>query len=243
MKTAAEHYDAHLGRVYGWMLGDLDAAYRRAVAELHDMDVPDQPGVAVDLGAGLGLHSVALAELGYRVIAVDGCAQLLEELKRRKGSLPIDIVHGDLCAFRRSLESPCELILLLGDTLTHLSSFSAVDALLQDVAASLNPGGLFAATFRDYASKTLSGDERFILVRRDEDRVLTCFLEYGEDTVAVHDILTERKEQEWVQRVSSYPKLRLRPESVMEKLKSLGLKPRRETAPSGMVRIVARRPQ
>jgi SAM-dependent methyltransferase len=241
MKTAAEHYDAHLGRIYGWMLGDLDAAFRRAVAELHDMDVPDMQGLALDLGAGLGLHSVALAQLGYRVIAIDGCAELLEELKRRQGALPISIVQGDLCAFETHLPSSCDVILILGDTLTHLPSLEAVDALLGAVARNLRSGGLFAATFRDYAGKTLSGDERFILVRRDEERVLTCFLEYSEQTVAVHDILTERKDNEWVQRVSSYPKLRLRPESVMKKLEGLGLKPRRETAPSGMVRIVARR--
>jgi SAM-dependent methyltransferase len=224
------------------MLGDLDAAFRRAVAELHDMDVPDKQGLALDLGAGLGLHSVALAQLGYRVIAIDGCAELLEELKRRQDALPISIVQGDLCAFEAHLPSACDVILILGDTLTHLPSLDAVEALLEAAARNLRPGGLFAATFRDYAGKTLSGDERFILVRRDEERVLTCFLEYGEHTVAVHDILTERKDSEWVQQVSSYPKLRLRPESVMEKLKSLGLKPRRETAPSGMVRIVARCP-
>ena len=242
MKSVAEHYDGHLGHVYGWMLGDLDAAYRRAVAELHDMDVPQGSGLAVDLGAGLGLHSVALAELGYCVLAIDGCAELLAELERRRGAHPIDIVQGDLCAFARSLHESCEAVLILGDTLTHLPSFQAVETLLEDVARHLKPGGLFAATFRDYATKTLSGDERFILVRRDEERVLTCFLEYHEDTVAVHDILTERRDKEWVQRVSSYPKLRLKPEAVMKKLESLGLKPRRETAPSGMVRIVARRP-
>ena len=242
MKTAAEHYDAHLGRVYGWMLGDLDAAYRRAVAELHDMDVPKRTGLALDLGAGLGLHSVALAELGYQVVAIDGCGELLQELLRRRGARPIEVVQGDLCAFANALPAPCDVILILGDTLTHLGSFAAVDALLDDVARNLNAGGLFAATFRDYASRTLSGDERFILVRRDEERVLTCFLEYGEHTVAVHDILTERRDQEWVQRVSSYPKLRLAPDSVMAKLQSLGLKARRETAPSGMVRIVAKAP-
>ena len=241
MRTAAEHYDAHLGRVYGWMLGDLDAAYRRAVAALHDTGVPPGGGAALDLGAGLGLHSVALAELGYRVIAIDGCAELLEELRRRRGSHPIDIVQGDLSAFAQHSQAPCEVILVLGDTLTHLPSFQAVEALLHEAARHLGDGGLFAATFRDYATKTLSGDERFILVRRDEERVLTCLLEYGQRTVAVHDILTERQDQEWVQRVSSYSKLRLCPESVMETLKSLGLKPRRETAPSGMVRIVARR--
>ena len=37
-------------------------------------------GSAVDLGAGLGAHAVALTEAGYAVTAIDTCAPLLEEL-------------------------------------------------------------------------------------------------------------------------------------------------------------------
>ena len=102
------------------------------------------------------------------------------------------------------------------------------------------PVGLFAVTFRDYVSKTLEGNDRYILVRRDEQRILTCFLEYGPDRVMVHDILTQREGAQWVQRASSYPKLRLAPGRIISKLGDLGITARQETAPSGMVRIVAR---
>jgi hypothetical protein len=115
---------------------------------------------------------------------------------------------------------------------------SSVEQLFFDVAESLAVGGMFAATFRDYASKTLEGNARFILVRRDANRILTCFLEYGPDVVTVHDSLTQRIDGHWVQTVSSYPKLRLAPDWVEAKLQSSGLRSRRETAPSGMVRIV-----
>ena len=139
--------------------------------------------------------------------------------------------------------NPCDVIICLGDTLTHLPTFEAVESLLRDAAAALAEGGMFAATFRDYDSKTLEGNERFILVKRDENRILTCFLEYGPDRVMVHDVLTQREEELWVQRVSSYPKLRLAPGWVIAKLEALGLAARLETAPSGMVRIVARKAQ
>jgi hypothetical protein len=44
-----------------------------------------------------------------------------------------------------------------------------------------------------------------------------------------------------VRSVSSYPKLRLAPAWVAEQLSAQGLKARIETAPAGMVRVIATR--
>jgi hypothetical protein len=57
------------------------------------------------------------------------------------------------------------------------------DALARSGAELDAQGGLFAATFRDYVSAPLQGDARFILVRSDHERLLTCFLEYADTTV------------------------------------------------------------
>ena len=80
-------------------------------------------------------------------------------------------------------------------------------ALFTAAAATSVPGGLFVVTFRDYVSSPLKDDGRFILVRSDEIRILTCFLEYGEATVQVHDVLHERDGGSWRLRLSSCPKL------------------------------------
>jgi len=103
----------------------------------------------------------------------------------------------------------------------------------------LSPGGLFATTFRDYVSAPLQGDRRFIPVRSDESRILTCFLEYGEDSVTVHDLLHERVNGQWQQRISSYRKLRLHPEWVISVLAQRGLQVRTAGGPGGMTRVVA----
>jgi SAM-dependent methyltransferase len=242
--SARVHYDTLLGPIYSWMLGDIQAAFARSTAEIADIHLPPpSTGAAVDLGAGFGLHAIPLARLGFTVTALDTCQLLLDELCSLAGSLPITTVNADLLQFRSHITAPVGVVLCAGDTLTHLPSLSAVEHLLTEVADSLAPGGMFAATFRDYVSKTLEGDARFIMIRRDENRILSCFLEYDADTIMVHDLLTERDGGQWLQRVSSYPKLRLAPERLESKLQSLGLKTRRETAPSGMVRIVAiRRP-
>ena len=241
--TVADHYEKHLGPIYTWMVGDVDAALSRGAAELDALPLPSKAGgTAVDLGAGFGMHAIPLARRGFSVVAFDSYDPLLQELVSRKGSLPIRTINADLLTFGAHTPQPIDVIVCMGDTLTHLPNHSSVESLFGDVAASLGPGGLFAATFRDYVSAPLQGDARFILVRGDEERVLTCFLEYGDTTVTVHDLLHQREGGSWRFRASSYPKLRLSPEWVVEHLHSLGLTVHRDTAPGGMIRITARMP-
>jgi SAM-dependent methyltransferase len=192
----------------------------------------------VDLGTGMGLQAVALANRGFSVTAIDSSELLLDELRSRGAALPIVAINADLMDFRDFVKRQPAVIVCMGDTLTHLPSFAEVEKLLAAVAVSLAPGGVFAATFRDYATKALEGNQRFILVRADERRILTCFLEYSQNFVTVHDVLTEQQDGAWRQRVSSYPKLRLAPEWVASKLIAHGLKIRRDATQSGMVRIV-----
>jgi 2-polyprenyl-3-methyl-5-hydroxy-6-metoxy-1,4-benzoquinol methylase len=240
MPTAAVHYATLLGPIYAWMLGDVEAATARSAAELDDIHVPAPiNGAAVDLGAGLGLHAIPLARRGFQVLAIDGCEPLLNELRARGAGLPITCLNADFLEFPSFIAERPEVILCMGDTLTHLKTLSEVASLLSSVAASLGPGGLFAATFRDYVTRTLEGDQRFIPVRADADRILTCFLEYQEHTLTVHDVLHQRQNGEWRQIVSSYPKLRLAPEWVDSRLIELGFSVRRDTAPGGMARIAA----
>ena len=218
------------------MVGDVEAATARADAELEAIGLPSNAaGTAVDLGAGFGTHSLPLARRGYKVIAVDSYEPLLQELRSRAGSLAIRTVNADLLDFRPYVAQPVDVILCMGDTLTHLPDAASLESLFAAVAAALVPGGLFVATFRDYVSTPLQGNGRFILVRGDENRILTCFLEYSDTTVRVHDVLHERAAGNWQLRLSSYPKLRLAPEWVMKALASHGFSVRREAGLSGMV--------
>jgi 2-polyprenyl-3-methyl-5-hydroxy-6-metoxy-1,4-benzoquinol methylase len=240
MATVEEHYARHLGPVYAWMVGDIDAALARSDLELDALAVaPQGTGTAIDLGAGIGLHAIPLARRGFTVTAIDSDELLLQELASRAGPLPIRTVKADLMDFGAQARAPADIILCMGDTLTHLPSHTAVASLLTTAAANLHRGGLFAATFRDYATAPLQGDARFIQVRSDAERMLTCFLEYADTTVTVHDLLQQREGSAWRLRVSSYPKLRLAPQWVADQLTALGLTVRRDTAAGGMIRIRA----
>jgi hypothetical protein len=125
----------------------------------------------------------------------------------------------------------------MGDTLTHLPSLAAVEELFQKVRARLSPGGRFLATFRDYVGAELEGVSRFIPVRSDEKRILTCFLEYRQQQVMVHDLLQVYGESGWTMTASFYPKLRIDPVWAREVLAGLGLDASLERGARGMVRL------
>ncbi len=243
MATASDHYDDHLGRIYAWMIGDIEAAMARSTAELDAMGLPVvRPATAIDLGAGIGLHALPLARRGFSVTAVDGCQQLLDELRARCGSLPVATVTADIVEFPDSVPCPADVILCMGDTLTHLPDVAAAQRLLANAARSLAMGGKFVCTFRDYVSSPLQAERRFIPVRSDDKRILTCFLEYFDDRVVVHDVLHQWEDGRWRQTVSSYPKLRLAPHWVASQLMTHGLETRQSAGPGGMACVAATRP-
>jgi SAM-dependent methyltransferase len=241
MSTVEEHYARHLAPVYLWMAGGAEAALQAGAAEIEALQLPLAPGAAVvDLGAGFGMHTIALARQGARVTAIDSSPELLRTLADLGRGLPIRTIEGDLLAFRQHLKEAPSAILCMGDTLTHLPTRDNVESLMQSAAAALAPGGVLVLTFRDY-TVPLEGDQRFIPVRSDEDRILTCFLEYEPDAVVVHDILHRRTQQGWETRVSHYRKLRLAPDRLVDAMQSHGLEVRRESGMRGMVRLVALR--
>jgi len=235
--TAARHYQALLAPVYVWMCGGIETALAAGAADIAAF-VPGR-GLAIDLGAGFGMHAIPLARSGYEVLAIDSSPELLDVLCDASAGLPIRPVTADLLDFTQYIDGEAELILCLGDTLTHLAQLEAVAQLFQKVARSLRVGGQFVLTFRDYSHPPI-GINRFIPVRSDENRILTCFLEELPEHMLVHDILHEREGPVWRMRIGSYRKLRLPPASVEAMLRKVGLEPSTAPGPRGMVKIVAR---
>jgi len=221
------------------MAGGFDAAIGRGETEIGAL-LPDvsNDSRAVDLGCGFGMHSIPLARRGCSVLALDSSSYLLEQLKAHAGALPITAVEDDLLAFQRYLERPADVILCMGDTLTHLPDRDAALQLFTLAASSLRPGGTFLATFRDY-TQALVGDGRFIPVKSDADRILACFLEYTTEHVDVHDMLHERNGGAWLLRVSTYRKLRLDPQWISAALLARGFSVLTEPGLAGMIRIIA----
>ena len=252
MSEVAAHYESLLAQHYTWMLGaDFDqlVAEQRHLLDSLGIDVSGSPtSLALDLGCGSGVHSVALAELGHHtVVSVDISRTLIDELTARATRYPaIRPVHADLCAGLDTIVEPQSVstAVCMGDTLPHLPDTTAVRRLVDDVFDVLVPGGAFILSFRDLTTP-LNGLDRFIQVRADRDRIMTCFLEDDGDAVRVHDLIhTNGPDGAWRLDKSSYRKLRLPPAWVTGQLREAGFvvappKP----GPREMCVITARRPE
>jgi len=239
MTTVREHYDALLAEHYSRMFGDFEvkAAEQRALLERLGVTAASPGALAVDLGCGSGFQSVALARLGYRVLAVDFSRRLLDELTARTRGLAVESVAGDIRDVARLAPQGITLAVCMGDTLSHLEREADLDRLFQGVASRLVRGGRLVLSFRDLSGE-LRDLDRVIPVGAWDDLVVTCFLEYEDASVKVHDLVWVRQPDGWRFRKGMYRKLRLAPAQVTARLIAAGFAVERHDAPGGMVALV-----
>lgn len=217
--SAKEHYDTLLADAYSWMCGDINERAEEAKRYFLSAGLPDGAGKsAVDLGAGYGIHTKALCDIGYDVTAVDFSKTLLNELKQNVPAAKT--IYADMREFEFTFNP--DIVLCMGDTLTHLESTSELQALLSRVSAAMNSGSMLFLSWRDLCME-LQGTSRFIPVKSDDTRILTCFLEYTSDEhVTINDVLYTRKDGKWDFRAGSYCKLRLAAEQIRGLLAGMG---------------------
>lgn len=249
MNAVKDHYDRQLATIYSWMAGDPEAAMQKNRAFFQQLAIDSLPrGWAIDLGAGSGFQSIPLAEFGFSVLAIDFCETLLAELRDRAAQagadrpLAIQTVNDDILNFANHLTQKAQAIVCMGDTLTHLDSPRSVQLLFDEISESLAVGGKLVLTFRDYITVELQGTQRFIPVHSDDSRILTCFLEYRQEMVEVHDLLYQKQGDQWVFQASSYPKLRLDKDWVGDRIQLAGLRVVQNDMLNGMVCLVAEKP-
>ncbi len=237
--SVKEHYDKHLGDFYSWMVGDFDEKQKEYQQFLSANQItPQQNKQAIDLGAGHGIQSISLAKMGFKVLAIDFNVQLLNQLIENSKGLEIEIVEDDLAHFTKHISEQQELIVCAGDTLTHLNNKADIEKLLCNCCASLLNNGKLILSFRDY-SKELVGNDRFIPVRSDANKILTCFLEYGKNYIQVTDILQTNENGIWKQKISSYLKVRVTLNDVLNYLELNEMKIILNNLERGMFTIIA----
>ena len=243
MTDAKTHYDILLAPYYSWIFGGAEQKIKENRIFFRDHGIkPDGSGVAMDLGAGCGFQSIPLAEAGFKVIAIDICPALLADLKESAGELPIETIEDNLLKFSNHNPENTELIVCMGDTLTHLQTRDDVQILFGNMYQALPDAGLLVLTFRDLMSE-LKGLERFIPVRSESNIIFTCFLEYDREHVKVHDVIYERTEGQWQLKKGVYRKLRIPPEWARDCLLETGFEIKKFDVSNGMATIIARKRQ
>ncbi len=225
MASVKEHYDNFLADHYTWMFGDYEAKVRENKSFFERIGITPRSGVkALDLGCGSGFQSIALAELGFKVLGIDLCQALLNELRGRRAGHDIDILQGDMLDHKLyANKGPFEVVVCMGDTLTHLQAVDEVAALFKHVYDNLEPSGTLALTFRDLTTE-LKGTERIVPVMSSDDKVMATFLEYEAGYVNVHDMIFIKGDSSWEVMKSVYRKLRIGMHQVQDLLQQVGFK-------------------
>lgn len=241
--AAREHYEQFLGEHYTWMCGDFDEAVNRATEYFSRHEIAIVPGKALDLGCGSGIQAIALSTLGMAVTAVDFNAQLLAELRNRDSDGRIKTVQADLVKLEScEIHGPFDVVICMGDTLPHLPGKQEVTDLIRYAAEHLlAAGGRFVVSFRDQGSE-LTGIDRALPVRLDENRLMLTFLEYTPTHLMVHDMLLDRTADGWQFRKSAYPKVRLTTNDITTTMRDNGLDMVHTSIDRGMTYIVSRKP-
>ena len=241
MANVSEHYENLLATYYSWMSGGARAKMdeNKKFFVAHDIR-PLRSGLAFDLGAGCGFQSIPLAHLGFEVVAIDLSSKLLAELKAADAQSQVETVCDDLLNFTDYDRGNIELIVCMGDTLTHLESLQKVQVLFDKASSALEAGGRLILSFRNLTAE-LTELDRFIPVQSNAKTIFTCFLEYEKDTVKVHDIIYEKKKDQWVMQKSFFKKLRISPEWIRNYLQSIGFTIEFDDEENQMNVIIARK--
>jgi hypothetical protein len=115
--SAEGHYEKLLAQHYTWMRGNFDAKVREYGKVLEGLGLStDRGGKALYLGAGSGIRTVALADLGFRVVSLDSSEALLRELRGRTSGHEVRTVLADMRdAEAYAAEGPFEVAVCMGD--------------------------------------------------------------------------------------------------------------------------------
>jgi hypothetical protein len=164
---------------------------------------------------------------------------LLDELKSHDRDGTIQTIQGDFLNPEHYFEkAPFVLAICMGDMLLHLSSKQAIADFVNIAANVLEFDGKLILSFRDL-SVPLTGTDRFIPVHNDQNKIMTCFLEYKPDFVLVHDLIYQKNGNEWELKKSAYKKVRISVATVKNLLEEANFDINSLSLRQGMAHIIA----
>jgi glycine/sarcosine N-methyltransferase len=117
----------------------------------------------LDSATGTGMHAIALAKLGYSVTGVDISTGMVETARRNASEAGEDVhfavagfgnTASTLTAEKKGTDQPVEIhydvVLCLGNSLSHVESNRELVEALRDFSTCLSPGGLLILQNRNF---------------------------------------------------------------------------------------------
>lgn len=131
----------------------------------------------LELACGTGHYLIPLAEKGVEISGIDISGEMLERATRKASgrNVSIDVRKGDIRDFQ--LDRKFSLILLLGNSLQHLTTREDLEKCLNAVKKHLTPNGRFVVEVFNPSLKILS--------RRPDENVLDSVYETDEGKMSL----------------------------------------------------------
>lgn len=151
--------------------------YRVSMEYIHkyiDKNRNKQDFKILDIGAGTGRYSIALAEEGYDVTAVELVKYNLGILKKKNSS--VKAIQGNAMRLKKLADDTFDLTLLFGP-MYHLFGFEDKLKALKEAKRVTKPGGviLVAYCMNEYSVVTYAFKEKHILECVEQNRLSDSF--------------------------------------------------------------------
>jgi SAM-dependent methyltransferase len=137
---AESHFDDWVAQRYEQLWPELfdTSMVESAVSFLADLA---DGGPALELGIGTGRIALPLAQRGVAVHGIELSLAMVARLQARPGAAAIGVTVGDFAS--TTVSATFRLVYLLRTTITNLTTQDEQVACFRNVAAQLEPGGLF----------------------------------------------------------------------------------------------------
>ncbi len=114
----------------------------------------DRTASILDCACGIGTQAIGLASLGYHVTASDISDGALTEAMERaeKNGVRIRFEHADFCALSETFSEQFDIVIAMDNALPHMLTAKALKTAVSSMTERIRPGGMFAASIRDYDS-------------------------------------------------------------------------------------------
>jgi SAM-dependent methyltransferase len=127
-----------------WFAGAVAARYDESTAGMPvepvvDFLLPFAGGGALELAIGTGRIAVPLAERGVRVAGIDFSPDMVAELRKKTGEIPVAI--GDMSA--TTIDGTFSLVYVVFNSMNNVTTQDAQVATFANAARHLEPGGCF----------------------------------------------------------------------------------------------------
>ncbi len=108
----------------------------------------------LDCACGIGTQTLGLASLGYQVTASDISDGELAEAKERAGrkGLAVRFERADFCKLSDIFSEQFDIVIAMDNALPHMMTAEELASAVNSMTDRIRPGGLFAASIRDYDS-------------------------------------------------------------------------------------------